>query len=601
MTTLSKTLIAAAAFAAVATSAFSQVPWELIRAWPTCTPGPGKCRRWPWRQPQEPRRDDEERTRKSRTTPCSSWTRANSTRPRVCSTRPAISICPDPGALTALGRPLRGGPDRKIDSRMPEQDMNRYRQPMPNVSRRPSSNAATWKARLREQLEAYAAAGREIFPAYGEAVDRLVVRLNENGGGENAPRPGEVMPPFVLPDETGRLVSLKSLIDKGPVAVMFYRGHWCPYCRLNVRAVIQAQDRIKALGAQTVAIMPETQAYAEKFKSEADAPFPVLTDLDNGYALSLNLAIWLGTEIQRLLSYQDMSGFHGNDGWVLPIPATFVVGRDGLVKARFVDPDFRKRMEIDDLIAALKSASEERAAPALIASGVCGLVDELLPVGAAQHAHHGGRHRRPFAPGNAVEVHGAARVQSLDGGAFERRRDRRRCPGPRRRRYRLRAIRSGRVPRRFHGCGRRRGRAREARCSPALRVRNSFATAIARREDRRSRCCSRSASGCCRLTTSWKFSVNSGQVSSRSQSSPISAAMPSSASPFLRNSPTSLAVAAQESELQAVELPFDLVEMRNQQRQVDGMGQRDPERADFAALERRGQLRARRWRPRSIA
>ena len=141
---------------------------------------------------------------------------------------------------------------------------------------------------------------------------------------------------------------------------MFYRGHWCPYCRLNVRAVIQAQDRIRALGAQTVAIMPETQAYAEKFKSEAHAPFPVLTDLDNGYALSLNLAIWLGTEIQRLLSYQDMSSFHGNDGWVLPIPATFVVGRDGLVKARFVDPDFRKRMEIDDLIAALRSASEAR-------------------------------------------------------------------------------------------------------------------------------------------------------------------------------------------------------------------------------------------------
>ena len=213
---------------------------------------------------------------------------------------------------------------------------------------------------LRDQLEAYAAAGREIFPAYGEAVDRLVARLNENGGGENAPRPGEVMPPFLLPDETGRLVSLKSLLDHGPVAVMFYRGHWCPYCRLNVRAVIQAQDRIKALGSQTVAIMPETQAYAGKFKAEAGAPFPVLTDLDNGYALSLNLAIWLDTEIQRLLSYQDMASFQGNDGWVLPIPATFVVGRDGLVKARFVDPDFRKRMEIDDLIDALKSASEER-------------------------------------------------------------------------------------------------------------------------------------------------------------------------------------------------------------------------------------------------
>src|SRR3954469_12010889 len=129
---------------------------------------------------------------------------------------------------------------------------------------------------LRDQLEAYAAAGRDIFPAYGEAVDRLVVRLNENGGGENAPRPGEAMPPFLLPDETGRLVSLKSLLANGPVVVMFYRGHWCPYCRLNVAAVIQAMDRISSLGGQVVAIMPEMQQYAQRFKSDANAPFPVL-------------------------------------------------------------------------------------------------------------------------------------------------------------------------------------------------------------------------------------------------------------------------------------------------------------------------------------
>jgi peroxiredoxin len=209
---------------------------------------------------------------------------------------------------------------------------------------------------LTDQLEAYAAAGREIFPAYSDAVDRLVERIHENGGGESAPHPGDVMPPFVLPDEEGRLVSLPSLLTQGPQAVMFFRGHWCPYCRLNVRAVIEAMDRIKAAGGHVVAIMPETQAFAGKFKTDSGAPFPVLTDIDNGYALSLNLAIWLGPEIQKLLSYQDMASFHGNEGWVLPIPATFVVGRDGMVKARFVDPDFRKRMAIEDLIAALKAA-----------------------------------------------------------------------------------------------------------------------------------------------------------------------------------------------------------------------------------------------------
>jgi peroxiredoxin len=246
--------------------------------------------------------------------------------------------------------------ENKIRRNSPEQDMTTLSPADAERLKAAFQRCRDMDGTLSEQLQAYAAAGREIFPAYSEAVDRLVSRLHENGGGENAPRPGELMPPFMLPDETGQLVNLNSLLAKGPVAVMFFRGHWCPYCRLNVRAVIQAYDRIAALGAQVVAIMPETQGYTEGFKVETGAPFPILTDLDNGYALSLNLAIWLGSEIQRLLSYQDIASFHGNDGWVLPIPAAFVVNRDGLVKARFVDPDFRKRMAIDDLLDALQAA-----------------------------------------------------------------------------------------------------------------------------------------------------------------------------------------------------------------------------------------------------
>src|SRR5216683_2353984 len=149
---------------------------------------------------------------------------------------------------------------------MPEQDMS-LSQASAERLKQAFQQCRDMEGTLSEQLEAYAAAGREIFPAYGEAVDRLVGRIHENGGGENAPRPGDLMPPFILPDVTGRLINLKSLLEKGPVAVMFYRGHWCPYCRLNVRAVIQALGRIKALGGQVVAIMPEIQEFAEKFKS----------------------------------------------------------------------------------------------------------------------------------------------------------------------------------------------------------------------------------------------------------------------------------------------------------------------------------------------
>jgi len=164
------------------------------------------------------------------------------------------------------------------------------------------------------------------------------------------------MPPFHLPDENGRIVSLAQLLAKGPAAVTFHRGHWCPYCRININALARAQERIAADGGQTVAIMPDRQQFVSELKSAGKVPFPILTDMDNGYALSLNLAIWIGAEMQKMLEgRRDLPSFQGNDSWMLPIPATFVVGTDGLIKARFVDPDYRKRMAIDDLLAALKS------------------------------------------------------------------------------------------------------------------------------------------------------------------------------------------------------------------------------------------------------
>src|SRR5437762_3339022 len=129
---------------------------------------------------------------------------------------------------------------------------------------------------LNERLKAYAAVSHEVLPAYGAAVDRLVARVHENGGGENSPRPGDPMPSFVLPDEGGSLVSLESLLAKGPVAVMFHRGHWCPYCRLNVNALVRSQHEIAAAGGQVVIVTPERQEFARKFKTSTGAPFPVM-------------------------------------------------------------------------------------------------------------------------------------------------------------------------------------------------------------------------------------------------------------------------------------------------------------------------------------
>jgi peroxiredoxin len=212
---------------------------------------------------------------------------------------------------------------------------------------------------LSERLAAFATAHRRRYPAYSDAVDKLVARLNDAGGWKDAPDVGEEMPPFMLPDETGRLVNLQSLCADGPVAIMFHRGHWCPYCRMNLRAVAREKDRIATTGGRIVVIQPERQQFAGEFRSDAGAPFPILTDMDNGYALSLNLAIWVGPDITKMYarSGYDLPRYQGNDAWMVPIPATFVVGRDGKVAARFIDPDFRKRMELDDLLAALKAAN----------------------------------------------------------------------------------------------------------------------------------------------------------------------------------------------------------------------------------------------------
>lgn len=216
------------------------------------------------------------------------------------------------------------------------------------------------EAPLADRLQAFADAVRVASLEFAEVVDRFVLRLKTCGSGAFAPAIGEPMPPFMLPDQNGRLVSLNGLLEKGPVAVSFQRGHWCPYCRITTNALAQARDELLAMGAQIVAITPDLQRFAVTLQADAQVkPFPILTDVDNGYALSLNLAIFVGLEMEAYMKEAgwDIAPYQGNDAWVLPIPATFAIGRDGIIRARFVDPDYRKRMAIEDIIDALRAAA----------------------------------------------------------------------------------------------------------------------------------------------------------------------------------------------------------------------------------------------------
>jgi peroxiredoxin len=220
-------------------------------------------------------------------------------------------------------------------------------------------HARALDAPLAERLDDYANSLRELNRPMADAVDRLVGRLKKSGVAATAPAEGETMPSFLLPDHMGRLVRLEDLLSQGPLAVTFARGHWCPYCRIAVSALAEVADDVAAVGARIVAIVPDRQEYAAKLKAEANAPFPILTDIDNGYALSLGLAFWVGEEMQEhmLARAVDPTGSQGNDAWFVPVPATFVVSKDGKVVARHVDPDYRKRMEVDSIVDALKAAA----------------------------------------------------------------------------------------------------------------------------------------------------------------------------------------------------------------------------------------------------
>jgi peroxiredoxin len=231
-------------------------------------------------------------------------------------------------------------------------------QPSVNAIEAAIERARTMDASVDERLRAVFEAVRMVNPRLAAGGERLIARLTQAGVGSGAPKVGEAMPLFVLPDDSGNLVSLKELLAKGPAIIAFNRGHWCPYCRVNTTALAEVHREAKAVGAEIIAVMPDRQKFTRRLKADSRALLPILTDIDNGYAMTLNLVMWVGAEMQELMPKAGVNILEaqGNDAYMLPIPATFVVGTDAIITARHVDPDYRKRMEVDDLMAALKIA-----------------------------------------------------------------------------------------------------------------------------------------------------------------------------------------------------------------------------------------------------
>jgi peroxiredoxin len=173
---------------------------------------------------------------------------------------------------------------------------------------------------------------------------------------ENAIGVGDQAPLFVLRDGTGAELHVQVLLETGPVVLCFYRGGWCPYCNLELRAYQQQLGRIRALGATLVAISPELPDRTFTTAEANQLGYPVLSDVDNAVARQYRLTHTIDPEVVRyqLGNGNDVAAFNGSGRAEVPLPATYIIDTDGVVQFAFVRADYTERAEPEDVLAVLR-------------------------------------------------------------------------------------------------------------------------------------------------------------------------------------------------------------------------------------------------------
>lgn len=211
---------------------------------------------------------------------------------------------------------------------------------------------------LKEELDARRAEFmRTASPEKAIAFQRGVDELAASGIAERTVRVGDQAPDFTLTNARGEPVTLSDLLAHGPVVLTFYRGGWCPYCNLQLRAYQRALPEIKTAGASLVAIAPEKPDDTLTTAEKNELKFEVLSDVDGAVGAAYRLYFELSPELKALYEAggNDLAKRNADGTWHLPIPATYVIARDGRVAAAFVDVEYRNRAETADILATLQA------------------------------------------------------------------------------------------------------------------------------------------------------------------------------------------------------------------------------------------------------
>jgi peroxiredoxin len=223
---------------------------------------------------------------------------------------------------------------------------------------------------LQDRLDAFKAdfiAGKWLRQPTKEVLDtmnRATAELIESGQAQRAKKAGDIAPEFTLLDPEGRQVSSRDLLARGPLVVSFYRGVWCPYCNLELQALQEALADITARGASLVAVSPQTAANSRKSQRDNKLSFPILSDVKSEVANAFGIRFALPDYLVELYKGfgNNLPVTNNDPAWVLPMPARYVIGTDGIIAYSEVNPDYTHRPDPSELLPVLDRLRTSKAA-----------------------------------------------------------------------------------------------------------------------------------------------------------------------------------------------------------------------------------------------
>ena len=213
---------------------------------------------------------------------------------------------------------------------------------------------------LKDQIDAYDVEKAQKLPAptlaaMNDATSDLIATGIEN----DALKTGDKAPLFSLPNQNNEIRSLAERLDDSMVVLTFYRGGWCPYCNLELNAFQKMVPEFESAGVKLVAISPEVPDHSLTTQEKHDLSFDILYDKGNKIAKEFGLVFTLPQEIRSIYDTFgiDVVGHNGDETFELPVPATYIINQSGEIVYHFVDPDYTKRSEPADVLAAVKANS----------------------------------------------------------------------------------------------------------------------------------------------------------------------------------------------------------------------------------------------------